>query len=249
MENNRHFTLVVIGDNPEELIKPYDSSIKVEPYIMYRFCKAKEYHEQYISFYEAMLDSKAIDDREKEVIKVTLDHYKSIDDVDFYLELIEGREMNEETGDVWSDENPNGKYDQIRVGDDLVYPLITKDGKEVFTALKKDVDWEKMHLVNYSAYERVWEIVMEDAEPINDQEKKIRENWERRKEYFKFFGTKENYATNQTAFWGYAVVDQNGWKELEDNVSQIEWVGNFYDRFIKPLPDNARISIYECFRK
>ena len=43
MESNRHFTLVVIGDNPEELVKPYDNNIKVEPYKVYEFAKAKEY--------------------------------------------------------------------------------------------------------------------------------------------------------------------------------------------------------------
>jgi hypothetical protein len=250
MESNRHFTLVVIGDNPEELVKPYDNNIKVEPYKVYEFAKAKEYREQYITFYESLLRSKKLTDSERESINNALEYYHSLDDIDFYLELTNGNELDPETGDLMSDQNPNGKYDTCHIGKNLSMPLINKNGEEVFSGIKKDIDWNKIHLANKEVYERTWEMIMEGDKPKTDDEKTIYENMKNRTAYFEFFGTKDRYVLNSTAFWGYAVLDQkNGWRELEDNMSQIDWVSNFYDNFIKPLPENTRISIYECFRK
>ena len=250
MESNRHFTLVVIGENPEELVRPYDSNTKVEPYKVYEFAKAKDYHDQYINFYESLLKSRKITESERESINNAIGYYKSMDDIDFYLELTDGQDLDPETGDLMSDKNPNGRYDTCRLGKNLSMPLINKNGEEVFSARKKDVDWNKIHLANKEVYERTWEMVMEGSTPKTDDEKVIYENMKNRTAYFEFFETKEKYVINSTAFWGYAVLDQkNGWRELEDNMSQVEWVSNFYDKFIKKLPEKTLISIYECFRK
>lgn len=250
MENNRHFTLVVIGDNPEELVKPYDNSIKVEPYVVYEFAKAKEYHDQYITFYETLLKSRKLTDSERESINNAIDYYKSLDDVGFYLDLTNGKDLDEETGNLISDENPNGKYDTCHIGKNLSMPLITKDGEEVFSARKKDIDWDKIHLANRETYEAAWDMVMGDRKPETEEEEEIYENMKNRTQYFNFFGSRENYVMSSTAFWGYAVLDQkHGWKELEDNMLQIEWISKFYDTYIKKLPGNTLISIYECFRK
>lgn len=249
MEENRHFTLVVIGENPDLLIKPYDKAKKVAPYKLYEFSKAKEYHNQYIDFYKGLLNSDNLTESEIESIKNALDYYKSIDDIDFYLDLADGREVDEETGDVITDENPDGKYDVCHIGKNLSLPLITKDGKETFSARKGDVDWDKIHLSKRNVYESAWDMVMEGKVPKTDEESVIYENMKNRKHYFEFFKTKENYVVNSTAFWGYAILDHNGWRELEDNMNQFDWVSNFYDNNIKNLPNNTLISIYECFRK
>ena len=89
---------------------------------------------------------------------------------------------------------------------------------------------------------------MENRKPVTKEEKLIYENMKNRTEYFKRFGTKENYVTSNTAFWGYAFVDKNGWEELKDSDDQFEWMNNFYDRFIKNLPENSLISVFECYR-
>ena len=34
---NRFYSLMVVGDNPDEMIKKYDSKLKVEPYIKYHY--------------------------------------------------------------------------------------------------------------------------------------------------------------------------------------------------------------------
>jgi hypothetical protein len=70
-----------------------------------------------------------------------------------------------------------------------------------------------------------------------------------RRAYFDNFKNKETYVSWSTSFWGYAFVDQNGWHDIDsEKGEQIEWVNNFYDKFIKNLPENTRISVYECVR-
>lgn len=245
---NKHFTLVVVGENPDKLVQPFDNNIKVEPYVVYEFSKAKEYHDKYIKYYEELLKND-LDDNIKRSVEEQLEFYKSLDDIGFYVELTDGQDLDEETGNMLSDKNPNGKYDTCRLGKELSMPMIDKNGNETFSARKCDIAWDKIHLANKLPYELAWDMVMGDRKPETDDEKNIYENMKNRTEYFSYFGNRETYVNSSTAFWGYAFLDQNGWVELDDNVSQNDWVINFYDRFIKDLPDDALISIYECFRK
>ena len=70
-----------------------------------------------------------------------------------------------------------------------------------------------------------------------------------RRAYFEHFGNKENYVVSNVAFWGYAFLsEETGWVELEDNMDQVEWVKNFYKRFIEPLDDDTLITVCECIR-
>ena len=65
--------------------------------------------------------------------------------------------------------------------------------------------------------------------------------------YFEKFETKENYITSNTAFWGYAFLsDITGWLDAEDIEDQFVWMSNFYDLYIKNLPDDTLLTIYEC---
>ena len=66
--------------------------------------------------------------------------------------------------------------------------------------------------------------------------------------YFDNFEDREHYIASMTAFWGLAFVDKSGWYELDGKQKQFDWVVNFYDRFIKPLPDDTLLTIYECVR-
>jgi hypothetical protein len=248
MEQNRHFTAVVIGENPSELIKKYDKSLKVEPYIAFKLSDAKKYKEQYISNMKECIN-KLSDEKLKTALIYDLEVVQEMEDVDYYLRLTDGYELDEETGNVILTENPNGKYDWCRPGKQLCMPMLDKNGDEIFKGRKKDIDWSKIHLHNTYTYEVVWDLVMGNKEPEGEMEKTLYNNMKNRKEYFSFFGDRENYVISNTAFWGYAYLDENGWIELEDNMSQLEWVKNFYDRFIAKLPDNTLISLYECFRK
>ena len=44
------------------------------------------------------------------------------------------------------------------------------------------------------------------------------------------------------------IIFFGGWVELDKNTPQFEWVKAFKERFVDNLPDDARITIYECTR-
>lgn len=247
MEKNRHFTTVVIGDNPSEIIKKYDKNLKVEPYIAYRIGDAKIYKERALKSLESCINT-ATDGKIKTLLIDERNNIQNMEDVDYYIYLTRDYEIDEETGNVVLTDNPHGKYDWCRPGKDLCMPMIGKNGEEIFKGKKSEIDWSKTHRYNTWTYETVWDLVMGDRKPQGEIEKKLYDNMKNRKDYFAFFKTKENYVLSNTSFWGYAYLDENGWVELEDNVPQFEWVSRFYETFIEPLSEDTLITLYECYR-
>lgn len=247
----QHFTAIVVGDNHEEIMKQYDKNLSIEPFVILEFNKSQVYYNKQIQLYEEMLKKSDLSDSIKELINEELEYLKEIDHIDYYLSLCDkmGYEIDKETGNAICKKNINGFYDYCRIGNNLSLPLITNDGEEVFSALKKDINFSKIHKYNTLPYIVAWETVVEGREPKNDEEKRIYDNMKNRRAYFDNFKNKETYVSWSTSFWGYAFVDQNGWHDIDsEKGEQIEWVNNFYDKFIKKLPENTRISVYECVR-
>ena len=125
-------------------------------------------------------------------------------------------------------------------------PFTLKDGTISFSAKKCDIDWDKMHLHNKEIYEAAWDMVMENKTPETDEEKLVYENMKNRTLSFQEFGNKETYVTSNTSFWGYAFLsEETNWIDAE-KYDQFTWMMNFYDTFIKPLPDDTLLTIVEC---
>lgn len=247
-ENFSYFVTVVAGDNHEEIIKEYDENKEVEQYIKMKFdvnelIKLK-------NFYVELNKKLALEAKDKEeqnyfAEKVFL--YKNMTPLDFYYEINEDEEFDEETGDAISKKNPKGKFATCGIGLFMSIPFILKDGSTSFSARKRDIDWEKCHLANQNVYANAWDMVMGSKKPQNEEEDLIYTNMKNREGYFMKFGTRENYIVTSTAFWGYAFVSKDTeWVEMEPHVSQFDWVSHYYDRFIKPLPEDTLLTIYEC---
>ncbi len=247
-DKNNHFTVIVAGENPDELIKQYDNNLKVEKYIVYKFSDAEKYKKNTANLYKQIIASDNVPDVIREEYAENLKQLQSEDVIDFYSELTDGFEIDQNTGDAISDRNPNGKYEVCRLGKYLAMPLVTNNGDEVFQARKKDINWKRINLGNQKIYEVAWDMVMNGKEPSNEDERTIYENMKNRKEYFRHYGTKEKYVASSTAFWGYAFLDNKAWVEIQDGDDEIDWILGFYKRFIKYLPENTLISVYECIR-
>lgn len=245
MSEVRHFTAIVVGDNPSSLMKPFNLNLEVEPYVAFSFKKANEYRQRCLDTLYKLRDSGV---QESIEVLYEINRVENMSDSDYYLELTSDYDLDETSGDVILTKNPNGRYNWCRLGKDLSLPLINKNGEEVFQARKCDVDWSKVHGNKTATYEAVWDLCVGGKTPETEIEKRLYENMKDKTAYFKFFGDKDTYVKSNTYFWGFAFVDENGWTEMEDGVSQIEWINNFYDRFIKNLSDNALISVYECSR-
>ena len=245
-DDYRHFVAIVAGDNPQSLMIPYDAMKEVEPYVVYKYSEAEQLKERYLKMYEAVLASGELGKEEKEEVQEEYDGLKGESAIEFFYEVTDHMEHNEE-GDALSTKNKFGKWKSFQLGKNFSVPFITNDGQETYQARKADINWSLVHLNGQEVYKRAWEMVMEKSSPENDTEKLIYENMKNRTTYFQKFGTKENYVASSTAFWGYAFLSaKTGWVELEDTENQFEWVTNFYDRFIKPLPEDTLLTIFEC---
>ena len=246
-DDYRHFVAIVAGDNPEALMIPYDSMKEVEPYVVYKFADALTIKEKYLAMYEAILNGSELNETEKEEVREDYREMKDESPVELFYDITDGYEYDDETGDAISRKNPNGKWKSFCLGKVFSVPFVTLDGKETYQAKKSEIKWDAVHLNGQEVYRRAWEMVMEGSKPENETETLIYENMKNRTAYFQKFGTKENYVVSSTAFWGYAFVsEKTGWVELEDNQDQFDWVSKFYDRFIKPLPENTKLTIFEC---
>lgn len=252
----RHFVCIVAGDNPDELIAQYSmSDNKTQTYILYHMKNAEKIKKQYVAEYERSLKDiekkwKLLPDEEvstlRDKIRDTIDSLKDMSNDDFFARLAIGYERDGE-GNIISKKNPNAKFTYCNVGKLFCMPFITKAGKEVMQCKKGDIDWQKIHLTGAESYERAWEMVIEGDTPKDDRDKTIYSAMHDKVSYFKKFGTKENYVLSNTSFWGYAFLsDITGWMDANNVEDQFTWIRNYYDVFIKNLPDETLLTIYEC---
>ena len=216
-----------------------------KPHIVYRYEDAELIKARHIEMYNGLINSGKFSDEEVKEMKETIRELIHTTAEDFYDDVTFDYEHDSNKNAI-SSENPKGKYSFFQNAKLFSVPFITKDGREVFTAKKHEVDWDRMHLNNQQVYADAWDMVMNNKKPETEEQKIIYENMKNRTAYFSSFNTKENYIIMNTAFWGYAFVDKNGWYELEDNMDQFKWVSKFYDNFIKPLDDNTQLTIFEC---
>jgi regulator of sigma D len=101
---------------------------------------------------------------------------------------------------------------------------------------------------NTNTYEIVWDLVHGIKSPETEEEKKIYNNMKDKTKYFSNFKDKESYVAYNCAYWNYGYLDENGWKDMDDDGKELDWITNFFDRFVSKLKPNDKITIYECSR-
>jgi hypothetical protein len=251
-------TLLVIGENHEEIVKKYSTSLILdEKKVKYKITEAPKLHKQYLQLIE--LDLKVLKENPDKNINAISEYeelyklYSDMNDFDFYQTLIDNYETDDE-GNVISDENPNAHYEleecydkQIRINPDneapFADPFILKDGTKVYSAKKSEINWDIMHLGKSDIYKSVWEICVDGREPINDDEKVAKEVMSNKKDYFATFMNKQEYVGHCSAFWTYCIATKDNYIECAGR--DIDWTNNFYDEYIKPLPDDTLLTIYQ----
>lgn len=248
-------TLLVIGENHLEIAQKYSLDTKVDPYIRYRFDDAKQLHVKYLKVLEDLIkktqnNNKKLADKYKEMY----DEYREMDDFEYYQQLTYGCKYDD-NGDAWSDENPNAHYQYEKCYDKRIKqdqsnessfsnPLILKSGKKAYSALMGEIDWSKNHMYNTEIYKSAWDICVNGREPVTKEEKLIKQNFGRRNDYFANFKNADEYIKHNCSFWCYGVATNDDYT-CADTSDPIKWTGDFFDRFVKGLSDNERLSIYE----
>lgn len=257
--------VLAVGDNPDELIGKYDLDTKVEPYVKLKRSDAAKSQRSHLRLIEEILksDKIALADKQREIYKNMYLDIQEMDEAEYFDNITHGCTYDDETGDAISTVNPNAYYQhacnpqkRLEASDeehDFCNPFFLLPNNSLgekrgdiisYKARKGDIDWELMHMHNTEIYYRAWEMCVEGDEPRNEQEKTIKSHMENRTDYFNNFDTADDYVAHSCSFWCYGYVDENGYKELDHTVSDKDWVRNFYDNFIKPLPNDADLSLY-----
>ena len=251
-------TILVIGDNHEEIIKKYSLDTKVEPYVYAKLDDSKKMKTEALAKLENILDSDNISDIERILYQTKYDDIREMDDFEYYMYITKGCHYDEENGNALSETNPNAHYQYEKCyekslekyGDDgegpFSNPFKLIHGGKSYSARKSVIDWNLMHMNNISTYESAWEIVVEGREPETENEKTIYAHMSNKKDYFLKFHSKEEYVTFNCAFWCYGVATEEKYEELGQTGTDIDWVTNFYNRFIAELPDDTLLTIYEA---
>jgi hypothetical protein len=253
MDKNNFFSLLVIGDNPEDMMKKYNEDYEVEPYIKYYFKDKDKLFKNRIKIFEEILKNKEYFSNQKLIdeIRISLSKMRRMDSFDYYRDLTVGLTYDE-NGNAITDENPDSRYSTYSQTLNFINPLYITDEnnntKEVTTATKGEINWDLLHLnpERKLIFSNTWELCVDKREPQNDIEQTILNNMKNADKYFNRFNSKNDYVLYNTSFWTYAILtEKTGWIDMDD-MTDFEWIINFFDNYIKPLDDNERLTIFEC---
>lgn len=253
MAGSKFFSVMVVGENPEELMAKYDSSLKVKPYIKFKYLDAEKMLKNAIRVLSEIVDNHEKFNFNKLQVGYFKDKLKNLSSMtpfEYYSTITHGLSYDD-NGNALCDINPNAKWDKYNLGKNFSYPLKLKDGTESYQAYAKDVDWDAMHMAtdNVRVFETLWSLVVDDDEPNDEQEKALKEEWKSREAYFSSFKDVDQYVAHNCAYWNYAFLsEKDGWIDLDNENNSTKWVSEFFERFIEKLEDGDKITIFEYSR-
>ena len=249
---SKFFTVMVVGDNPEGLMSKYDKALKVKPYIKYRYLDAEKIRSNAVKMLSNIIanyDKFTMSEDQLEYFKSRLKAINGMSSFEYYSSLTNGLYYDTD-GNALSEENPDGKWDKYNIGKNFSYPLKLKDGKETYQAMSGDVDWNQMHMETNSVnlFEIIWRLVVDNDDPSDANEEQLKNNWKDKKNYLSEFKNVDEFISHNCAYWNYAYLDKNGWIDVDDEGDEMKWVLNFFERFIEPLKNDEKVTIYEFSR-
>ena len=239
--------VLVIGDNPEEMMLKYDKNREVKPYIKYHYLDADKIKKTAVKTITQLLnnaDKINLNDFQKDYFKNQLKSINNMSSFEYYKTLTDGMYYDED-GNALSTENPDGKFNGYNIGGNFSYPLICEGMKEKYQCHANEVLWDKVNMreenVNY--FNIVWDIKKEGRVPNGEYEEKIAKDWADRDAYLNNFKSREELIRHNCSYWTYAVLTKDGWFSLDDG-DEKTWITNYMGRFIEPLKDEL-LTIYE----
>ena len=243
-----HRVLIVAGENQDQRVFEFSRLREVPPYIVYRVEDTEKLRKIKIKEWEEIERNPKAFGIPKEYAEDQIQELIMEDGDDFFADLTAGYETDEE-GNAISRMNPEGKFLSASRGGSFAQPFLLKDGTTAYEARKSDIAWEEIHMNKefINLYERTWEMCVEGLEPVSDVDKQVYENMRDKMDYFEKFKNKEEYVTSCSSFWAFAFLnDVDIWLDADDcPVSQFDWMSTYYDRFIKSLPDDTILTIFE----
>lgn len=247
---SKFYSVMVVGENPEELLAKYKRGLKVKEYVKYRYLDAEKLQKNSVKILNEVCNNYRnfnLSNFQVDAIKEKLKAIKNMTPFEYYQTITYGCKYDE-NGDAWSDINPDGKYNSYQKGGHFSKPLILNNGETTTSAYCKDINWEQMQYGEAPLYSLAWKLAVEGQEPKNEQEAEIKSNMEHQKAYLSKFKNMDDYVSYCASYWNYAFLDENGWIDMDDKGSQKDWINNFYKRFISKLKPTDKVSIFEYNR-
>lgn len=263
MTDRLMFTVLVIGENHEEIIKKYSANNRTENELFLKYSDAEKFKNDRIDNDEYIIENSekyGLSKEEIELRKKFVEILKTMSADEYFAEVTNGCEYDPVTHDAYYKYNPRAKYIDERCPQELLVmtgeetgfctPFTLKekdedgDGLISYCCRKGEVDWDRMHKYNQHVYEITWDMIVEGMEPRTDAERIIYERFVNRKSYFDNFKSKEEYVLYNTSFWSFAVATEDSCVLCSEN-DTINWIINYYDHYIKDLPDDTLITLYE----
>lgn len=171
------------------------------------------------------------------------DDLKKYGCINAYAAAVEGCEFIDGVPGRWH--NPRGYWDWWQIGGRYSEVMRHKDGRYISKGIKSDVDFSlDERLIKYA--NRKWEIGVKGSERTESEIKNHDYILVEVDTYLiNNFKDKETHARTMASFYTYAVLDEKGnWHERNGEKTH-EWAGNFFDRFIKDLPEDTPLTIID----
>lgn len=246
MNNRNYFSLLVIGDDPDAQIEAFGPGNA--PSTVLKRSDLAQIRVQTLGKYERILAGEYGDELNRKIrtmVQSRYDKLKALSDDEFWDEITFGFDMSED-GETATLVEP-GKYEVITRAKYFAMPFIDRDGKEVYQALMRDINWRATDGEGAEKYISAWETVIDGRKPKDKNEAQIFNVMKGHKQYILGFGTKDNYVESSTKFWTYSVLKDGVWTDLDDSSDehQFDWVHKYYRRFISGLDGDTLLTLYE----
>lgn len=249
-------TILVIGDNPDDIIKKYSADNITGNHLFMKRKDAENHRQSKIKLLKETLNKQSLTEQQKNLTKEYIDILSEMTDLEYFLDVTEGCTYDEDNGDAYKEGNPDAHYKSVRSPQKTLEetneesgfcnPFKLYDNCIAYSAYKDEIDWNLNHLHNKHVYEITWDMIKEDKKPRTDAEHTIYENMKNRKGYFENFKDKKDYVSYCTSFWTYGVATEKEYNDADElGLSMNEWIKTFYDNYIKDLPEDTLLTLYE----
>lgn len=269
-----HYAVAVFtepnGRSIEELLAPFDENLHVPHYISKSDIIARV--RSGIETYKNGIYAEYLKDPETYIAKCT-NHQNHINyitkefpmklhwaDEDCYLDGI--RYYKEESikpdGSVFSDYNPNSKWDWYSIGGRYSNLIPLKDGGYTDEVPMCEVDIEYRDKTKYKNAIRFWQLYVEGQEPITEEDKKLLKFVWYKQEYFtERYANAEEYAAWVSGFTFYAALlptgewlepGQMGWWGISNASAEDDksWRQKVKEILKRAQENNWEITIVDC---
>jgi len=260
-----HYTVMVIGEDYESILAPYDENMEIEEYID----RTKEQiHKEFMDYYSKVVAENKPVSELTDFEKLTL---KLKEENGVWVSQWCGQGLDK-NGNTLSRYNPDAKWDWYAVGGRWSGTLILNPGEAGILgerswtneskklplncadqALKCQVDWDVMNDRAKVQAEKDWDELF-DPDPDHCMYRPAYVE-KQRKIHLEMYGTKEEYVKRRGVWTPYAVVTESGWHApgdmgwwgiSSDETEDRDTFDQEFQKLFAEQADDALITMVDC---